>query len=150
MTYEQNEQEMNMDKKAIFEVDEKVKQLWVIWFAGLLILIGLFYGANSLELLPEISGESQWDKVEWADWVLLGAGLWGLTINVFRAYSKEWPSPIFTDWFLSSALTVAGISQFSRYLSDDLSVNGELIGAVVIVGLGVLLLFNTLRNKDQE
>jgi hypothetical protein len=124
--------------------EDKRKQLWGIWFAGVLILMGLIFGANNQGLLPEIIGPNKWDKVEWADWVLLGAGVWGLAINMFRSYSAEWPVPNLVEWLLSGGLTLVGVSQFFNL---DVQ-TGDLVGAAAMMGFGVALLFITLRKKN--
>jgi hypothetical protein len=139
-----NQPEDHVDK-------EKRRQLWTIWFAGLLILVGIFYGANSLDILPEIAGDTEWDKVEWGDWVFLTAGLWGLAISAFRIYSPDWPLPSAWDWIGGFGLTAVGLSKFIENNAFDFAgVNSELFGAVAIGLAGVALLLYTLRTINQE
>ena len=146
MTIEQNAQEITVKKKVNTEEQEKRMQLFVIWLAGVFILAGLVFGANSQGLLPEITAQNEWDKIEWADWVLLGAGLWGLAINFFRINSPNWPLPTVFDWIGSIGLALVGASQ----ILDTDTETGELVGAVAMISLGVAILFITVRKINQE
>mgnify|MGYP001812732241 FL=1 len=119
------------------ERDQKneAKRWDTIWWAGALIWIGLALAGEALEVLPDIGDSSGW----WP-WIFIGLGPWSLILNGYRFVSDAL-NPSTWDWvwtllFLGVAIgTVADIA-------------GEIVGAVVLVGIGAIILFRTLAQSD--
>jgi hypothetical protein len=116
---------------------EKKRTIDAIFWGGAFIIAGLVFLAENLEILPEIG-----DAGEWWFWIFLGAGVWALLINIFRLTSADWPNPDAGDYFWTAVLLLVGIGG-----ATDFDIDGSVIAAVVLVGLGVLLLGNTLRQR---
>lgn len=107
------------------------KRIDAIWWAGVLIWIGLVLGADNLNILPRIGGEGEW----WL-WVFLGAGLWALALNGFSVLSN-WPNPSTWDWIWTAIFLLVG-------LGGVVNIAGEIVGAVVLVGIGIAFLVKAL------
>jgi hypothetical protein len=93
--------------------------------------------------LPQIGESSQWSD-EWWFWIFIGAGVWALLINIFRLTSADWPNPDGSDYFWTAVLLLVGIGGAFDF---DFDIDGSIIAAVVLVGLGALMLANTLRQR---
>ena len=119
------------------ERDQKneAKRWDAIWWAGALIWIGLALAGEAIDILPDIG-----DSSEWWPWIFIGLGPWSLILNGYRFVSDAL-NPSTWDWvwtllFLGVAIgTVADIA-------------GEIVGAVVLVGIGAIILFRTLAQSD--
>jgi hypothetical protein len=111
------------------------KRIDAIWWAGVLIWIGLVLGADNLNILPQIG-----DGGEWWLWIFLGAGLWALALNVFSMMST-WPNPSTWDWVWTAIFLFVG-------LGGIVNIAGEIVGAVVLVGIGVVFLVRALSRSE--
>lgn len=111
------------------------KRIDAIWWAGVLIWIGLVLGADNLNILPRIGGEGEW----WL-WVFLGAGLWALALNGFSVLSN-WPNPSTWDWIWTAIFLLVG-------LGGVVNIAGEIVGAVVLVGIGIAFLVKALSRSE--
>jgi len=78
-------------KDAATETAER-KRMDAIWWAGVLIWIGLALGAEYADILPAVG-----DWGEWWPWIFIGVGPWSLALNVYRQASS-WPNPRTWDW----------------------------------------------------
>jgi hypothetical protein len=110
------------------------KRIDAIWWAGVLIWIGLVLGADNLNVLPRIGGQGEW----WL-WVFLGAGLWALALNGFSVLSN-WPNPSTWDWIWTAIFLLVG-------LGGVVNIAGEIVGAVVLVGIGIAFLVKALSRS---
>jgi hypothetical protein len=106
-----------------------------IWWAGVLIWIGLVLGAENLNILPRIG-----DGGEWWLWIFLGAGLWALALNIFRT-ATGWPNPSTWDWIWTAIFLLVG-------LGGVVNIAGGIIGAVVLVGIGIVFLVRALSRSE--
>ncbi len=102
-----------------------------LWWAGALIWAGVVFGAESLELLPQIRGADAWS------WVFLGAGLYGLVSGLYYVSSETTYQPTAWDWIWSGGLTVLGLGGFTT-----VDIAWPLI--LILVG-GAILVNNYLR-----
>lgn len=78
-----------------------------VWWAVALIWAGLVFGAESMDLLPQIGEASAWT------WVFLGAGAFGLLSNLYYASRAGGPKPRTWDWLWSGALAILGLFGFT-------------------------------------
>ena len=111
------------------------KRIDAIWWAGVLIWIGLVLGAENLNILPRIG-----DGAEWWLWIFIGAGLWALLLNVYSMMS-DWPRPTTWDWVWTVIFLLVG-------LGGVLDIGGEIVGAVVLVGIGAVFLARALSGSE--
>lgn len=111
------------------------KRMDAIWWAGVLIWIGLVLGAENLNILPRIGYGGEW----WL-WIFLGAGLWALALNVFRT-ATGWPNPSTWDWIWTAIFLLVGLGGFVNIASG-------IIGAVVLVGIGIVFLVRALSRSE--
>jgi hypothetical protein len=123
------------DEKGATGQNAERKRMDAIWWAGVLIWIGLVLGAETLDILPRIG-----DGGEWWLWIFLGAGLWALALNVFRTTSG-WPNPSTWDWIWTAIILLVG-------LGGVVNIAGEIVGAVVLVGIGVVFLVRALSRSE--
>ena len=111
------------------------KRIDAIWWAGVLIWLGLVLGAQNLNILPRIG-----DGGEWWLWIFLGAGLWALALNSFSMMSN-WPNPSTWDWIWTAIFLLVG-------LGGVVNIASEIVGAVVLVGIGVVFLVRALSRSE--
>jgi hypothetical protein len=111
------------------------KRMDSIWWAGALIWIGLVVGAENLNLMPDVGFRGEW----WL-WILLGLGPWALVWNGYRALSDA-PNPSTWDWIWTVIFLLVG-------LGGVVNLAGEIVGAVVLVGIGVVTLFRALSRSN--
>jgi len=111
------------------------KRMEAIWWAGVLIWIGLALGAEYLEILPRIG-----DSGEWWPWIFIGVGPWSLGLNVYRQISS-WPNPRTSDWVWTAIFLLVA-------LGTMVDIGGEIVGAVVLVVVGVIFLVRALARSE--
>jgi hypothetical protein len=111
------------------------KRLDSIWWAGALIWVGLVLGAETMDILPRIGVGSQWWR-----WIFLGLGPWALLLNGYRALSGL-PNPSTWDWIWTFIFLLVGLGGIFNFA-------GEIVGAVVLVGIGVIFLARALSRRD--
>lgn len=131
MTTEQTTQEMTENKA-------KRRQIDAIFWGGAFILAGLVFLAQNLDILPQIGTTEEW----WF-WIFLAAGVWALLINIFRLVSADWPNPTTGDYIWTAVLLFIGLGG-----AYDFDVEGTAIAAVVLVGIGLLILAGALLRRD--
>jgi hypothetical protein len=124
---------IDVDEKA--EKSAERKRMDSIWWAGALIWVGLVLGAQNLDLLPEIGGGREW----WL-WIFFGLGPWALGLNIIRSVTTL-PNPSTWDWIWTAIFVIIG-------LGGLVTISGEIIGAVILVGIGVVILFRTLSRSE--
>lgn len=110
------------------------KRMDSIWWAGALIWTGLVVGADNYNLLPGIGLRGGW----WL-WIVLGLGVWALTWNGYRAVSAA-PNPSTWDWIWTVIFLLVGLGGIANLA-------GEIVGAVVLVGIGIVTLFRALTSR---
>jgi hypothetical protein len=98
-----------------------------LWWAGALIWAGLVFGAESLDLLPQIGGADAWS------WVFLGAGLYGLVSNLYYLRSESAFKPTPWDWIWSGGLSIVGLGGFATI---------EISWPVILILVGVAILIS--------
>ena len=103
-----------------------------IWWAGVLIWVGLALAAEQLESRPTIG-----DRSEWWPWIFVGVGPWSLAMNVYRTASSRAPAPATWDWIWTVVFLVLAAEAF-------VDVEGRLIGPFLLVAGGVALLIRAL------
>lgn len=97
-----------------------------LWWAGALIWAGVVFGAESLDLLPQIGDADAWS------WVFLGAGLYGLLSDLYYLSSKSAYKPTAWDWIWSGGLTLVGLGGFMT-----VNISWPLI--LIIIGAAILV-----------
>lgn len=95
------------------------------FWAGAFIWAGLVLLADNVDVLPEIEGASVWS------WILTGAGLWALAVNVWRTVSPREPNPDGGDLFWTGVLLVLGLAGFFDW---------DIAFPVILIVLGGVLL----------
>ena len=123
----------DVDETARHEAERK--RMDAIWWAGVLIWIGLALGAEYLEILPEIG-----DSNSWWPWIFIGVGPWSLALNTYRATSS-WPNPSTWDWIWTAIFMLVA-------LGTVVDIGGEIVGAVVLVVIGVIFMVRALRPSE--
>jgi len=113
----------------------KRKRMEAIWWAGVLIWIGLALGAEYLAILPRIG-----DSGEWWPWIFIGVGPWSLGLNVYRQTSS-WPNPRTSDWVWTAIFLLVALGAI-------VDIGGEIVGAVVLVVVGVIFLVRALARSE--
>jgi hypothetical protein len=131
MTTEQTTQEMTEDKA-------KHKTLDALFWGGAFIIAGLVFLAENLDALPQIGSAEEW----WY-WIFLGAGVWALLINIFRLVSPDWPNPNTGDYIWNAVFLFIGVGG-----AYDFDIEGTTIAAVVLVGIGVLILVGIFIRRE--
>ena len=91
-----------------------------------MIWAGLVFGAESLELLPQIGDADAWS------WVFLGAGLYGLVSDLYHVSSKTSYEPTAWDWIWSVGFTLIGLGGFTT-----VNISWPLI--LILVGVAILV-----------
>lgn len=115
---------------------EERKRYESIWWAGVLIWIGVALGAEYLDVLPEIG-----DSSEWWPWIFVGVGPWSLGLNLYQAASATAPNPSTWDW----AWTIVFMAVAIGTLVD---VGGELVGAAALVAVGSVVLIRSVSSRE--
>lgn len=115
---------------------EERKRFDSIWWAGVLIWIGLALGAEYLEILPEIG-----DTAEWWPWIFVGVGPWSLALNLYRAASPTAPNPSTWDWTWTVIFMAVAIGAL-------VDLGGEIVGAAALVTIGLVVLIRALSRKE--
>lgn len=111
------------------------KRMETLWWAGVLIWIGLALGAESLDLLPGI-GEAE----EWWPWIFLGVGPWSLAFNTYLLASTR-PNPTTWDWIWTAVFMAVAIGSLVEF-------EGEIVGAIALVVIGVIVMYRGVTNRD--
>jgi len=123
------------DAEEMTRQDAERKRMDAIWWAGVLIWIGLALGAEYLDILPRIG-----DSNEWWPWIFIGVGPWSLALNTYRATSS-WPSPSTWDWIWTAIFVLVALGTL-------VDIGGEIVGAVVLVVIGVIFMTRALSRSE--
>jgi hypothetical protein len=115
---------------------EERKRFDAIWWAGVLIWIGLALGAEYLDILPDIG-----DTSEWWPWIFVGVGPWSLALNLYRMGSTTAPNPSTSDWTWTVIFMAVAIGT----LAD---IGGEIVGAAALVAIGLMVLIRAVSSRD--
>lgn len=113
------------------EKDER-KRYESIWWGGVLVWLGLVLGGVALDVVPDI-GETS----EWWPWIFVGVGAWSLALNLYRAVTRTAPNPSTWDWIWTAIFVAVGAGAL-------VDVGGEIVGAVVLVVIGLVILRRAL------
>ena len=101
-------------------------KIWeTAWWAGAFIWAGLVFLADNANALPEVEGASVWS------WILAGAGLYALALNIWRTVSAREPNPDSGDLFWTGVLLILGFAGFFRF---------DVTFPVILILLGGVLL----------
>ncbi len=125
-----------IDVNKTTEKSAERKRMDALWWAVALIWIGLVLGAQNMDLLPSIGRGGEW----WL-WIFFGLGPWSLVLNGYRALS-DLPNPSTWDWIWTVIFVLVG-------LSGLVTIAGEIIGAVVLVGIGIVILVRALSRRSE-
>ena len=95
------------------------------FWAGAFIWAGLVLLADTADALPDVEGASAWS------WILAGAGVYALALNLWRIVSPREPSPDGGDLFWTGVLLVLGFAGFFDF---------DIAFPVILIALGAVLL----------
>jgi hypothetical protein len=121
MSGEQNDITTEQEKSQ----KEASRHLEAIYWAGVVIWVGLVFGADRLGYLPQIGGADAWS------WIFFGAGLYGLLMALFRVTSPDYSNPTTWDYVWAGIFLILG-------LSGMFSVNIAWPLILVLVGVAIL------------
>lgn len=114
--------------------DKARKRTDTLFWGGILIWAGLVFAAESFGMLPRFGGAQAWT------WVLLGAGVLALGINLWRVTSEEYPNPEAWDWIVNAFFLIGGLSGFGF--------NFDLAWPIILIIIGVGMLGNVLIKRE--
>ncbi len=125
---------MPVSKESTVEAAER-KRMDAIWWAGVLIWIGLSLAAEYADILPAIG-----DSGDWWSWIFVGVAPWSLLLNLVRQASSL-PNPSTWDWIWTGIFILVALGTF-------VDIGGELVGAIVLVVIGIILMSRALSRHD--
>jgi hypothetical protein len=107
------------------------------YWAAVLIWAGLVFGADRLDVLPQVGQMDAWN------WVFFGAGLFALVGTVLRATSPDKPDPAASLWDFvwAGVLLILGLSGLTT-----LKIGFPLI----LLLIGLVLLVTTLSSGEKS
>jgi hypothetical protein len=114
------------------KVDSERKRLESVWWAGVLIWVGLVLGAEYLEILPHIG-----ERASFWPWFFLGIGPWTLGLNLYRVMSAAAPRPNTWDWIWTAVFMLVAIGTL-------VDIGAEIVGAAVLVVVGAVVMSRAL------
>ncbi|MFC1936840.1 hypothetical protein ACFLYP_04160 [Chloroflexota bacterium] len=106
------------------------KRLENLFWAGVLILAGLIFGAESMGILPKIGDSDSWS------WIFLGAGLYGFALNFYRLSSPDHATPTTWDYIWSGIFLIIGLGGFTAF---------DISWPLILILVGVVTLVNAFR-----
>ncbi len=118
-------------KERTYEEQER-KRLDSMWWGGAFIWVGLVLGAEWLDVLPTIG-----DTGGWWPWIFIGLGPWALAMNVYQTITDR-PDPKVWDWVWTAVFMLLAVGAFVDF-------SGEIAGAIALVAIGAVIIFNALR-----
>jgi hypothetical protein len=110
----------------------KRQRLKGLWWAFVLIWAGLIFGAESLDLLPQIGAGDVWS------WIFTGAGLLGILGAIYRVATSDVPSPTTWDWVWGGFCLIIGLGGFTRL---------EISWPLILILSGVAVLASSFWNR---
>ena len=123
---------MTTESEMIEQKKEK-KYLDAIFWGGALLWAGLVFGAETLGYLPQIGAANAWS------WVFVGAGVYGLLMNIVRLASQSLSNPAAWDWIWVVIFVIIGAAGF-------FAINVPWWLFLIIIG--VVILFGALFHRD--
>jgi len=123
---------MTTESEMIEQKTEK-KYLDAVFWGGTLLWAGLVFGADTLGYLPQIGAANAWS------WVFLGAGVYGLLMNIVRLASQSISNPAAWDWIWVVIFVIIGAAGF-------FAINVPWWLFLIIIG--VVILFGALFHRD--
>jgi hypothetical protein len=122
-----------MTTKNATLTEEKPRRLDAFFWAGALIWAGLVFGANSLDLLPQIGQANVWS------WVFLGAGALGIVLNLVSQTSQNYATPTAWDWGWSVLFLIIGAGGFISF---------NIPGWLFLIAIGAAILISAIRSRE--
>jgi hypothetical protein len=104
------------------------KRLETLWWGAAILWAGIVFGAEALEILPEIGDADAWS------WVFLGVGLFSIAGALYRVSSTDYPNPSTWDWAWAGIFTILGIGGFTT-LNIAWPLILILVGGAILFGL---------------
>jgi hypothetical protein len=80
------------------------------------------------------------DRSEFWPWIFIGVGPWSLALNLYRTASG-WPTPSTWDWIWTAIFLLVALGTVG-------DIGGEMVGAVVLVVIGVVFLVRALARTE--
>jgi hypothetical protein len=117
-------------------VESEDKRFDSIWWAGVLIWIGLVLGAEYFEILPEIG-----ERASVWPWFFLGIGPWTLGLNLYRTMSATASRPTTWDWIWTTLFMLVALGTL-------MDIGAEIVGAAVLVIVGAVILNRALSRSE--
>ena len=103
-----------------------------IWWAVVLIWVGIVLGAGVADILPEIRDSgSLWP------WIFLGVGPWSLGWNLYLA-NTDHPKPTTWDWIWTAIFMLLALGTF-------VEIGGDVFFAAALIVVGGGLLWRAVR-----
>ena len=93
----------------ISEQKKERKHLDAIFWGGVLLWAGSIFGADALGFLPQLRDASAWS------WIVLGAGVYGLLMNIVRLVSENFSNPTSWDWGWAVIFLIIGVAGFVAF-----------------------------------
>ena len=117
-------------------MDEKGsnKRSDTLFWGLILVWAGFVFAAESFGFLPTFGGAEAWT------WVLLGAGVLALGLNLWRISSEDQTNPGTWDWIFTAVFLLGGLSGFGF--------NFDLAWPVILIIIGVGILGNVMIKQD--
>jgi len=116
------------------EENENKKRTDTLFWGAIFIWAGLIFGVDSMGLLDQFGNIQAWT------WVLLGAGILVLSINLWRLTSSEISNPVPWDWIFTAFFLIGGLSGFGF--------NFDLAWPIILIIIGVGILGNVLIKRE--
>ena len=116
-------------EKMLNERAERARVKSIYW-AVVILLAGLVFGANGLGFLPKIGNAGAWT------FIMVGAGLIGTLMNVSYASSSDTPNPTSWDWIWSGFWLVVGLGSFFAI---------DMFWPLALIIIGVIALATAIR-----
>jgi hypothetical protein len=107
-------------------MEEEKKRNDTLFWGAILIWAGLVFAADSLGYLELFGRVDAWT------WILLGAGVLSLGINLYRQITPDQPKPITWDWMVMGFFLIVGLSGFGF----DFDLAWPII--LIIIGVGII------------
>lgn len=105
-----------------------------MWWAVVLIWAGLIFGAESLELLPQIGGADA------GSWIFAGAGMASILGSIYRVLSPEYSDPTTWDWIWGAFCLIIGLGGFTDI---------EIFWPFILILAGLVLSASVLWGNDK-
>ena len=112
---------------------EAVRHLDAFYWGGVILWVGLVFGADSLGYLPQIGGAETWS------WVFLGMGFYALLLAIVRVTSSDYPNPTTSDYVWAGIFLILGLGGFFSF---------NIAWPLILVLVGVAILGKAFFRRD--